>query len=77
MQTVTRQAVHSLLLLLLGAGSALAQTAVPTDYDGRPCEMTAVFTAVPPVIDGIIESDIWSRASLATSFTQREPDIMK
>ncbi len=36
--------------------------------------MTATPTATPPVIDGVVDDDVWAQAEVVSDFMQREPD---
>ena len=54
--------------LLAGATAANAQAPAARK------RVTALRTVEPPVIDGRLSEDIWSRAQPASDFTQRDPD---
>jgi len=36
--------------------------------------MTATPTVAPPVIDGVVDDDVWAQAEVVSDFMQREPD---
>ncbi len=65
-----RWAVASIALLLVGM-SALAEE----DTRAHP-ERTirAVRATTAPVLDGLLDDDVWNVAPIATDFTQRQPD---
>jgi hypothetical protein len=54
--------------LLAGATAAHAQAPAARK------RVTALRTVEPPVIDGRLSEDVWSRAQPASDFTQRDPD---
>lgn len=60
-------------LALLPVVPVHAQTARYEGPIGRENEVTAVFTDVPPRIDGVLDDDIWSRAVPAGPFVQLDP----
>ena len=49
-----------------------AQDPLPIQLQRR--EVTATRTSEPPVIDGLLNDECWSRAEPASDFTQRDPD---
>jgi hypothetical protein len=56
------------IVVLASAGVAQGQTSV------ERINVTAVRTSEPPVIDGRLIEEGWSRAEAASAFTQRDPD---
>lgn len=57
-----RSALSILLLLLLSFSDLFSQP-----------EIRAVFTDTPPVIDGVVNEEVWSKAAVIDKLYQREP----
>jgi len=57
-----RSALSILLLLLLSFSDIFSQP-----------EIRAVFTDTPPVIDGVVNEEVWSKAAIIDKLYQREP----
>jgi len=55
-------------MITLGSADRLAAQVVRTDYRVR-----AVETAVAPVLDGLLEEEVWGRGALIDALVQQEP----
>ena len=72
----SRTKAHAAACILLTTGFAPALFAAPADDESaRPLRtLAAVRTNGPVTIDGSLDEASWNEASLATGFTQSEPD---
>ena len=62
-----------LALLLVTSLAAADPAAVAVPVSGSP-HLRAVRTPKPPVVDGILDDDVWKLAEASSNFTQRIPD---
>jgi hypothetical protein len=57
-----------------GEAEASAASDDPASQIAGTKRMTATPTATPPVIDGVVDDDVWAQAEVVRDFMQREPD---
>ncbi len=62
-----------LTMAIVLATPAAAQVRRPAAREGSPPVATAVRTAVPPVLDGLLTEDAWSQAPPIDTFLQKDP----